>query len=126
MPTYDYRCKACGTSFALFYKTYKDYDAAQKTCPNCGAVDLSRLITGVTLAAPTRDYSKMSSGEMLSVLDSGNSKEVGRMFQQVGGGAPELGADYHTTTQRLLNGEKMDKVERDLRASSTNTNTNES
>ncbi|MFN8376488.1 MAG: zinc ribbon domain-containing protein [Anaerolineae bacterium] len=122
MPTYDYRCKDCGTAFTLFYKTYKDYDAAAKNCPHCGSADLSRLITRVTVAQPTRDYRKMSSGEMLSVLDSGNSREVGRMFEQVGGGAPELGADYHDTTQRLLNGEKAEKIERDLRASDSSKN----
>ena len=124
MPTYDYRCKACGTDFALFYKTYKAYDAADKLCPNCGGVDLTRMITRVTVAAPTRDYSKMSAPEMLSVFDSGNPQDVGRMFQQVGGGAPELGATYHETTQRLLNGEKPDKIERDLRAASTSTSEN--
>ena len=38
--------------------------------------------------------------------------------------APELGATYHETTQRLLNGEKPDKIERDLRAASTSTSEN--
>ena len=38
------------------------------------------------------------------------------MFEQVGGGAPELGVQYHETTKRLLDGEKPEKVERDLQA----------
>lgn len=121
MPTYDYRCKACSTTFVLFYKTYRDYDAAYKICPNCGSAALSRLIHNVNVAQPTRDYTKMSAGEMLSVLDSGNAQEAGRMFQQIGGGAAELGSQYHEATERLLKGENPEKIERDLKTSGTDT-----
>ncbi|NWF70131.1 MAG: zinc ribbon domain-containing protein [Chloroflexi bacterium] len=117
MPTYDYRCKNCDNVFALFYKTYAAYDAAHKTCPRCGGDALTRLITGVHVAQPTRDYSKMSSGEMLAVFEGGKPQEIGRMFEQVGGGAPELGDTFHNTTERLLKGEAPEKVERDLSAS---------
>ena len=115
MPTYDYRCKTCGTRFSLFYKTYADYDAATPECPQCAATDLARLIGSVRFAAPGRDYTTMSSGDMLSVLESGDSRQVGEMFEQVGGGDPQLGKQYHDTTQRLLKGESVEKVEKDLR-----------
>jgi len=114
MPSYDYRCKNCGNKFTLSYKTYQDYDAAERTCPKCGSLELSRLITRVAIQRPTRDYSSMSSEEMLSVMESGDSRQVGEMFQQVGAGDPSLGADYHEATQRLLQGESMESVERDL------------
>ena len=114
MPAYDFRCKNCGERFTLTYKSVADYDEATPVCPNCGYTDLSRLITQVAIASPTRNYSKMSSNEMLSVLESGDSKQVGAMFQQVGGGDPALGAEYHEATQRLLKGESMEKVEKDL------------
>lgn len=116
MPSYDYKCRACGTRFDLFYKTYADYDAAEKQCPNCASDDLARVISSVTIQQPTRDYTKMSSGEMLSVLESGDSRQVGEMFDQVGGGDPRMGKDFHDTTQRLLKGEKKESVERDLQA----------
>lgn len=114
MPQYDFRCKNCQERFTLFYKTYVDYDMAIPECPECGHTDLSRLITDVAVNRPGRDFSKMSSNEMLSVLESGDSRQVGEMFQQVGGGDPALGAQYHETTQKLLKGESMDKVEKDL------------
>ncbi len=117
MPVYDYRCKACGNRFALFYKTYADYDKAAPTCAECGGAALDRLITGVALPKPARDFTKMSSGEMLSVFESGDSRQVGEMFEQVGGADPHLGKEYHDATQKLLKGESMDKVERDLRNS---------
>ncbi len=88
MPQYDYRCKRCRKRFALFYKTYALYDAATPNCPNCGATELSRLITQVAIAKPNRDYSRMSSGEMLSVLETGDEGQVGEMFRQVGAAVP--------------------------------------
>lgn len=114
MPNYDYKCQSCGNRFSLFYKTYADYDSAHKICPNCQSDQLSRLITRVAIQQPTRDYGKMNSNEMLSVLQSGNSRQVGEMFNQIGGADPRLGAEYHETTQRLLKGESVEKVERDL------------
>lgn len=116
MPSYDYRCKTCGTRFALFYKTYQAYDTAEKACPACGSLALDRVIDRVTIQKPGRDYTRMSSGEMLSVFESGDSRQVGEMFQQIGGTSPETALPYHQATQQLLNGEKIDKVERDLRA----------
>jgi putative FmdB family regulatory protein len=116
MPYYDYRCNNCGRPFALFYKSYKDYEAAESfTCPNCGSTDVTRRIRRVAIAQPSRDLSSISSNEMLSVMEGGDSREVGRMFQQVADTTGEdLGATYTETAQRLLKGESMDSVERDL------------
>lgn len=117
MPAYDYRCKACGREFTLTYKTYQAFDQAVRACPNCGGSDLARLIKRVAVQRPSRDFSSMSSGDMLSVLESGDSRQVGEMFRQVGGDAPDLGADFHEATERLLKGESLDQVERDLGSS---------
>lgn len=114
MPDYDFRCKRCKQRFSLFYKTYEEYDSAERACPNCGHHELTALIGRVAIQQPGRDYSRMSANEMLGVLESGDSRRVGEMFQQVGGGDPALGAEYHETTKRLLKGENLDKVEKDL------------
>lgn len=119
MPAYDFRCKTCGQEFTLFYKTYHAYDHAERTCSNCGSSQLSRVINRIALQTPARDFTKMSAGEMLSVLESGDSRQVGQMFQQVGGSSPELGADFHETTQQLLQGEPMEKVEKTLQEKDT-------
>jgi putative FmdB family regulatory protein len=117
MPSYDYRCKTCGRENTLFYKSYAAYDAATPTCPQCGSTDMTRLIRRVAIQSPTRDYTGMSSQEMLSVLESGDSRQVGEMFKQVGGDATDLPDVYKNTTDRLLRGDKMEQVERDLRSS---------
>jgi len=118
MPEYDYRCNQCGRSITLFYKTYKEYDESARACPHCGSADLTRIIKRVAVARPSRDFASMSSSEMLSVLEGGDSREVGTMFEQVGATAPELGEEFHQTTERLLRGESMESIERDLQASS--------
>lgn len=114
MPTYEFRCKACHTEFDVFYKTTAHYAAATVMCPACSATTLSRVIRHVNVEAPSRDYAKMNSAEMLSVFSSGDSKQVGQMFNQVTGTHPALATEYHDATQRLLKGESMDKVEKSL------------
>lgn len=86
MPVYDYHCNQCGREIALFYKSYKEYDAATHTCPECGSTDLTRLISRVAIAKPASatNYANMSSGEMLNVLEGGNSGEVNEMMRQLG------------------------------------------
>jgi putative FmdB family regulatory protein len=116
MHSYDYRCKACKQEFTLSYKSYTDYDSATPQCPHCENSDLARLITRVAIQQPSRDFTGMSANEMVSVMEAGDSRQVGEMFNQIGGGAPELGADYHETTDRLLKGESMEKVNRDMQA----------
>lgn len=47
MPTYDYRCNACGHEFELFQSMS---DKVKRTCPECGKKELERLIgTGAAL-----------------------------------------------------------------------------
>lgn len=88
MPAYDYRCNSCGQPFSLFYKTYKAYDdaAADRACPHCGSAQIVRVFDSVMVQTPgDRDFSRMSSNEMLSVLESGKSNEVAQLYQQTGG-----------------------------------------
>ncbi|MBE2182050.1 MAG: zinc ribbon domain-containing protein [Anaerolineae bacterium] len=117
MPVYDYRCNSCGQRSALFYKNYSDYDRARDEglcCPNCGSTEMTRLISRVTLSKPGRDYASMSSDEMLSVLEGGDSREVGEMMQQVG--QDEVMGDPVTreVTERLIKGDKPEKIEKDI------------
>lgn len=116
MPVYEYHCNHCGRNVSLFYKTYKEYDAAHKLCPNCGSAELTRLISRVAIGKPSINYAAMSSGEMLNVLDGGNSREVGQMMRQLGQDEAGLGQTYQEATERLIKGESPDSIERDLGA----------
>jgi len=41
MPTYEYRCKACGAQHEIFQSMS---EAAKRKCPTCGKLALERLI----------------------------------------------------------------------------------
>lgn len=118
MPAYDFRCNHCEEEFSLVYKSIKSYSEATPSCPNCQSTDLKRVIRDVNVQAPTRDFTRMNSQEMLSVFESGDSKQVGQMFDQIGGTNPALGAEYHEATKKLLKGESMDSVEKGLKEKS--------
>ena len=91
MPVYDFRCNHCGQENPLFYKTFTDYDHATPTCPNCGSTDMTRIFTHVTVKTGDHNYRKMSSGEMLSVLEGGNPGEADKMYRQLGQDPAALG-----------------------------------
>lgn len=116
MPSYDYKCNDCQARFNLFFKTYSDYDTQEKRCTQCDSLNIARTIHKITVQASSRDYRNLSSGEMLSVLETGDSRQVGEMFQQIGGSNPQLGKQYHDATQKLLDGESKDNVEKALKA----------
>lgn len=119
MPAYEYRCNSCKRKVSLFYKSYKDYDAANANghvCPNCGSTDLTRIIGRVAVQRPGRNYSNMSSDEMLSVLEGGDSREVGRMMHQLGQDEAMDDPMMQEVAGRLMKGDDPEHIERDLEA----------
>lgn len=86
MPEYDFRCDKCAHRFSVKYKTYAMYESAIARCPRCESAQLSRLISRVSIPKSRHDYRGMSSREMLSVLESGETGQVDEMFNQVTGG----------------------------------------
>ena len=83
MPQYDFRCDACGCRFAMHFKSVADYAESSPRCADCGSPALKRVISQVAIPQTQRDYRKMSSGEMLNVLESGQKRQVDEMFRQV-------------------------------------------
>jgi len=86
--------------FRVNYRSYAQYDAAVIACPKCESLELSRLINAVAVRKPGRDYRQMSSGEMLSVLESGDERQAREMFKQVGAGSAPGDASLRQSDQR--------------------------
>ncbi len=123
MPVYEYRCNGCGRKAALFYKTYKDYDRATathaQTCPHCGSRDLTRLISRVAIQKGDHNYAAMSSDQMLSVLEGGDSREVGRMMHDLGQDQAVTDPAFGEITNRLMKGEDPARIDADLGSASS-------
>ena len=83
MPQYDFRCQACSARFGLHFKSVADYADSTPRCPDCESASLTRVIKSVAIPQAQRDYRNMSSREMLSVLESGEKRQVDEMFRQV-------------------------------------------
>lgn len=117
MPVYEYRCNACHQPMTFTFRSITAYDEARSAglrCPHCGAVDLSRVIRRVAVARPGRNYATMDSGEMLNVLEGGDTREIGRMFEQVGQDQALGDPTMRTVGERLMKGESPERIERDL------------
>lgn len=116
MHSYDFRCNACQQRFTLHYKSYADYDTASPVCPECGSADLSRIITEVAIKRPKaqRDYRDMSGGELNAAIHSPDSRQVGEVFHQMADNEPDVTPEFQEVTKRLLKGESMDRIEREV------------
>ena len=44
MPTYEYKCDACGEQFARVL-TIKEHDTAKITCPKCSSGEVKQQLT---------------------------------------------------------------------------------
>ena len=85
MPTYDFRCGACGAPFSLRFKSIAEYAVTAAQCPACDSLAVNRIINRVAISGVSRDYRNLSSNEMLSVLEGGDQRQVETMFSQVTG-----------------------------------------
>lgn len=126
MHSYDFRCKDCRARYSMTARTYAEHDTLTPICPQCGSARADKLIGKIAVKATQRDYTSLSSNEMVSVFDSGDGRQVGEMFQQFsdkygGSLSPEQALPYQEATQKLLKGEPMEKVERDLSNSTPKT-----
>ena len=122
MPTYEYRCEACGRKVTLFYKTYAAYDeatqAGSQTCTHCSSTRLTRLISRV--AIQHSPLSRLLSGESedssaLDSLDDSDPRVMGRLLREMSAETgEELGPEFDEVVNRLERGEDPETIEASL------------
>ena len=49
MPIYEYRCGDCRRRVSIWWRTFGDAAQGQASCPRCGSLNLSRLVSRVAV-----------------------------------------------------------------------------
>lgn len=118
MPTYDYRCNACGHEFELFQSMS---DAPKRKCPECGKLRLERLIgTGAAVIFKgsgfyetdyrSEGYKKAAKADSDNGKKSGGeSKPAKAEADKSGGPEKKAGAKPESKPAKPSAGSKPDK-----------------
>ena len=93
MPTYDYRCEACGHELEIFHSMK---DAPKRKCPGCGANRLKRLVSAAAF------HLKGSGWYVTDFRDKNKKKADGKDDKS----AATKGSDTSTTAKSTETGTK--------------------
>lgn len=115
MPSYDYRCRACGKR-SVVYQSYQDYGEVPVECPHCGSDELQRLIGRVRIAkSEDSRLEDLSDPSSWGDFDENDPRSMGKMMRKMG---QELGEDmppeFDEVVDRLEAGEDPEQIEQDL------------
>ena len=103
MPIYEYRCADCGRRPSIYFRSLASVDAAP-TCPHCGGVHLTRLIsrTAQVLSEDSR-LERLSDNADLSGVDENDPKSVARWAKRMGQemGGDEMGEDFDQVVDEM-------------------------
>jgi putative FmdB family regulatory protein len=115
MPVYDFRCEECKHRFEVFIP-YAEYDHHQTVCPNCGSINIQRVIRKVRVSRG--DEGRLASLADESDLDAIDSdpRALGRMMREMKNevGADDLPAEFDEVVHRLEKGQSPEEIERDM------------
>src|SRR5438477_10873676 len=110
MPIYEYRCADCTRRVSLLYQTFSAASAATPTCPNCGSIKLSRLVSRVfQLKSEDAQLDDLADPSSFGDLDENDPKSVARWARKLGQQmGDDLGDDWGEMVDKLEAGEEMD------------------
>lgn len=113
MPAYDYRCQQCQRRSVLRFKTYQEYDTAEKRCPFCGSASVTRLIGRVAVAkSDARRVEGMTDPSAMADLADADPATLGRYMRQASAEVGEnLGDEFNEVVGRLERGESPESIE---------------
>jgi putative FmdB family regulatory protein len=115
MPTYEYRCQACGKRVSLFL-TYEDYDKAEVQCSHCGSLELKRLITRVRYVRSEESrLDSLSDPSKWDGFDEEDPRAMAKMMKQMGQEmGEELPPEFDEVVDRLEAGENPEDIEQSM------------
>lgn len=115
MPTYDYRCEACGRRSSI-YQTYEEYGKKAVKCPHCGSAEMRRLIHRVRFARSEESrLESLAEPDAWGDFDESDPRSMARMMRKMG---EELGEDmppeFDEVVGRLEAGESPEEIEQSM------------
>jgi putative FmdB family regulatory protein len=106
MPIYEYRCNACGRTFAFLYGVSRD--SRDPTCPACQGKDLGRLISRV---ARVRSEEAMLEdlADPSRIGDFEDPRRMAQWAKQMGSAlGDEAGEDFGDVVDEMMDAEGRD------------------
>ena len=104
MPIYEYRCNACGRTFAFLYGVSRD--SRDPACPACQGKDLARLISRV---ARVRSEEAMleNLADPSRIGDVEDPRSLAKWAKQMGSAlGDEAGEDFGDVVDEMMEAER--------------------
>jgi putative FmdB family regulatory protein len=114
MPTYDFRCKACGKRFDVFL-SFNEYEKAEIKCSFCGSTDIQRKIGRIRVARSNDSRAdELSDPSMLESMGQ-DPESMGRMMRKMSSETGEpMPPEFDEVVGRLEKGESPEEIEKQM------------
>jgi putative FmdB family regulatory protein len=115
MPTYDYRCEACGKR-ASIVQSYEAYGSEPVACPHCGSDSLTRLINRIRFARSEESrLDSLADPGAWGNFDENDPRSMAKMMRKMGQEmGEELPGEFNEVVDRLEAGESPDSIEESM------------
>ncbi len=109
MPIYEYRCGGCRRRVSLFVRGFVDPPC--KACPECGSVELSRLVSRVAvLKSNESQLEDLSDPSAWDGIDENDPKGMADMMRRMGDSMGEdMGPEFGEMVDRMESGDISDE-----------------
>ncbi|MCP4544135.1 MAG: zinc ribbon domain-containing protein [Chloroflexi bacterium] len=117
MPIYEYRCQDCKRRVSIFWRTFSEAKAGDKSpvCPRCGESNLTRLMSRVRVIRSEESRMDAMSDMDFSGLDENDPKSMGRWMRKMSAETGEdLGPEFDEVVGRLESGEDPEEIEKSM------------
>jgi len=103
MPIYEYRCNACGRTFAFLYGVSRD--SRDPACPACQGKDLARLISRVARVR-SEDAMLEDLADPTKIGDVEDPRSMAKWAKQMGSAlGDEAGGDFGAMVDEMMQAE---------------------
>ena len=104
MPIYEYRCNACGRTFAFLYGVSRD--SRDPACPACQGKDLARLISRVARVR-SEDAMLEDLADPTKIGDVDDPRSLTKWAKQMGSAlGEEAGEDFGAVVDEMMEAER--------------------